>query len=137
MESLRFDQKFDYYINLSKNVNAEFIEIPPLLLQPFVENSIWHGLLHKEEAGSITVNIDIEGDILICEIDDDGIGRERAADFKSKSSTKRKSMGMQITSNRLDVINKLYNTEARVSTIDKKADSGESLGTKVIIKIPV
>lgn len=86
MESLRFEQHFEYHVELSDTIEAESILIPPLLLQPFVENSIWHGLMPKETAGTITIKISVQEENLHCMIEDNGIGRLKAAEIKAKKS---------------------------------------------------
>ena len=97
MEAMRFPQKLHYRIRVDDWVDVDSIQMPPLLLQPFVENAIWHGLMHKEEGGTVTVQIQQNPENLLhIEITDDGIGRQRAAEFKSKSATKHKSFGMKL-----------------------------------------
>jgi LytS/YehU family sensor histidine kinase len=107
-----------------------------LIIQPYVENAIWHGLMHKEGIGHLTVNLKQENDVLICTIEDDGIGRKKAAELRSKSATKNKSMGMQITSHRLELSNALYGKQTTVSILDLVDPSGEPCGTRVELHIP-
>lgn len=139
MESLRFKDKFQYKINVSDDIDINTEVIPPMLIQPYVENAIWHGLMHKkdESAGKVTINIKQKNNQLVCEIEDNGIGRERAEQIKAKKPGNHKpSMGMQITKDRIDLINQLYNTNTTVEIIDKKDEAGNPAGTKVIITIP-
>ena len=137
MESLRFDEHFDYEINVSNEVDVESIEIPPMLLQPYLENAIWHGLMHKKGKGKVALNLVRENGSLKCSIEDNGIGRERAMQLKSRNSTKRKSMGMKITKDRINMINKLYDSNTHVEVIDLKNKDGEALGTRVDLTIPI
>jgi len=138
MEALRFNNKFSYHITLSPEVGADGIEVPPLIIQPYVENAIWHGLLHKETAGHLGINISLIGDsILQCVIEDNGVGREKAKEFKSKSATARKSLGMKLTEDRLSILNQHTAVNASVSIYDLVAADGEPAGTQVILKIPV
>jgi sensor histidine kinase YesM len=110
--------------------------IPPMLLQPFVENAIWHGLMQKEDKGTITIDIKKEDEeFLNISIIDDGIGREKAAELKSKSATHR-SHGLKVTSQRIDMMNKLNSTGARVRILDLKDDIGNAMGTRVELIIP-
>ena len=88
MERLRFKDAFDYFIIVPDDLDTDDIRIPPLLVQPFVENAVWHGLMQKEERGSLSITISVAGDLLTCVIRDDGIGRKRAALLKSKSAGK-------------------------------------------------
>jgi len=132
-----FDEHFDYEINISSNVDVDSIDIPPMLLQPYIENAIWHGLMHKKGKGKVALNLQKEDSSLKCFIEDNGIGRERAMQLKSKNSTKRKSMGMKITKDRINMINKLYDSNTYVEVTDLKTHEGEALGTRVELTIPI
>jgi sensor histidine kinase YesM len=80
------------------------LQVPPLILQPYVENAIWHGLMHKEEKGRLDVEVSEKDDHLYFNISDNGIGREKAAAMASKSATKHKSMGLRITAHRIAIV---------------------------------
>ncbi len=137
MEAMRFKEKVKYQINIASDIDQQFIEIPPLLIQPFVENAIWHGLMHKPEGGTVKIDISQPIDqILHIEISDNGIGREKAQEYKSKSAMKQKSFGMKVTSERIELINQIYKTNTEVEIIDLKNQNGEATGTKVILNIP-
>ena len=138
MESLRFNNKFTYNITLEKDVYADVVEVPPLIIQPYVENAIWHGLLHKETAGHLDIHISLLADSMLqCVIEDDGIGRDKAREYKSKSATTKKSLGMKLTEDRISILNKHASPNASITIIDLVADNGEPAGTRVILKIPV
>jgi ligand-binding sensor domain-containing protein len=132
MEEMRFENRFDYQIRVADNVEAEFIEVPPLLIQPYVENAIWHGLMHKETRGRLTVDVTRDGEWLRCVVEDDGIGRQRAQELKSKSATRDKSMGMKITTDRLN----LYRSKTKVEVIDLVDSNGMPAGTRVVLAFP-
>lgn len=136
MESLRFEHQFDYAVKIGRGLNMEEIEIPPMLLQPYVENAIWHGLVHKQGKGRLDLSITRENGSLHCVIEDNGIGREESRRLKSKTATRRKSMGMAITQDRIGMINKLYNAHASVEVTDLKGDDGQPKGTRVELRIP-
>ena len=136
LESLRFNNEFSYKITCDPEVDADFIPVPPMLLQPFVENAIWHGLMNKEGRGHLWININQKGNTLICTIADDGIGRKKAAELKGKRG-KHKSMGMNITESRIDLMNKINGENKAVEIRDLVDADGNSAGTEVIIKIPV
>ncbi len=137
MEALRFKEKLTYVIQIDPSVSPDFIEIPPLLLQPYVENAIWHGLMHKKQGGTVTINIhQIEENLLHISITDDGIGRERAEELKSRSATREKSFGMQITSERLNAINTIFKTQTRITVEDLTDTEGSACGTKINLMIP-
>jgi hypothetical protein len=137
MEAMRFKEKLKYSISIDKNVDSSFIEIPPMLLQPYVENAIWHGLMHKEEGGRIDVGVHVMPNehTLAITIKDNGVGREKAAQLKSKTATSHKSFGTKVTGERLDLINQIYKTGASVTTEDLTSN-GIVTGTLVTIKIP-
>jgi ribosomal protein S13 len=139
MEAMRFKEKLQYTISIGDTVDAEYIEIPPLLLQPYVENAIWHGLMQKEEGGIIRVEIneDSTQHLLIATITDNGIGRKKAMEIKSKTATKHKSYGMKMTSERIALINQMYNSKTVVEVTDLYNETGEAAGTKVTIQIPI
>ena len=138
MEIMRFQQKVHYSIQVDPEIAIESIQIPPLLLQPFVENAIWHGLMHKEQGGTVRVRVQQpRDDLLHIEIRDDGVGRQKAAEYKSKSATKQKSFGMKMTAERIDLINQLYHTRTRVEIIDLTDEQGQPAGTQVVVNIPI
>ena len=135
LEDMRFENKFDYEINIDDNVPAEEVEVPPLILQPFVENAIWHGLMHKKERGMLKVNLTRKEGSLVCEIEDNGVGRQRAGELKSKSATKTKSMGIKITSSRIK--QNSYNGKGSKIEVEDLVTNNTAAGTKVTISIPV
>ena len=137
MEAMRFKEKLKYSIHINDNVDSEFIEISPLLLQPYVENAIWHGLMHKEDGGFINIHVGIvpQKQILVISIKDNGVGREKSAALKSKTAMAHKSFGTKVTGERLDLINQIYNTGASVHTEDV-LENGIVAGTLVTISIP-
>jgi len=138
LEAMRFKDKVKYQIHIAPDIDQQYIKLPPLLIQPYVENAIWHGLMHKKEGGNIVIDITQTTDyFLLVEIKDDGIGREQAAAYKSKSATKQKSFGLKMTSERLEMINQVYGIKADVQVEDLKDEMKNAKGTKVIIKIPV
>jgi LytS/YehU family sensor histidine kinase len=133
---LRFEGKFTFSISYGKEVEVDYLEIPPLIIQPYVENAIWHGFMHKEGMGHISIHVE-QHELLTCTIEDDGIGRVKAAKLKSKSATKSKSMGMQITAHRLELMNTLYGKQTKVEVVDLIGASGEGCGTRVILSLPI
>ena len=138
MEAMRFKDKLKYNITVDTKVDSYFIEIPPLLLQPYVENAIWHGLMHKDEGGYVHVNVAaLPGEhTLIITVKDNGVGRKRSAELSGKPATEHTSYGTKLTSERLELINQLYKTGASVITEDVIDDMGMIAGTFVTIKIP-
>ena len=109
-----------------------------MLIQPYAENAIWHGLLHKDAKGKLTINFLTDGaDKIKVIIEDNGIGRKKAAELKSKQVLKKKSYGMQITEDRIDIINRMQNINASSKVIDLKDDEGNAIGTRVELEIPI
>lgn len=136
IESLRFEQQFTYAIHVDKGINQDTEEVPSMLIQPFVENAIWHGLLHKNSPGHLQLNFTHHEQYLVIEIDDDGVGRLKAEEFKNKLINKNKSYGMQLAQKRISILNRLQNLQANSEIIDKVSPHGEALGTTVVIRIP-
>lgn len=138
MESMRFNHRFDYEVKIEKNLDTETLEIPPMLLQPYVENAIWHGLMPKMGKGAIQVAITREEGYLRCIIEDNGIGREKAELFKiSNHFTKKRSMGMAITQNRIELLNQQLGANTTVNIIDLKDYHNRAIGTRVELNIPI
>lgn len=136
IEQLRFDDKFSYSIHLDKDIDEEFTGIPPMVLQPYVENAIIHGLMYKKDKGVVSISLDQKRDCILCVIEDDGVGRERAMQIARESGLERKSSGMMITQQRLDILNKSSEEELKVKVIDKLDEDGTPCGTRVEIKMP-
>ncbi len=135
MERLRFKNAFDYHITTTNAIENSSVFIPPLLLQPFCENAIWHGLMHKEGAGHLNIELNEDKGVLNCIITDDGVGREKAEEFKSKSAEKEKSMGLKITTERLSLLNQGSTGGTFYIIEDVRNEDGEIAGTKVQLQI--
>lgn len=138
MELIRFEKRFSYSVDIEENVNTGNIFVPPLIIQPYVENAIWHGLLHKKTAGELKIRIGMPSEYLLqCVIEDNGIGRDKARELRSKSVATKKSLGMKLTEDRLALLAKHSQTEATIEVEDIRTADDEAAGTKVIINIPV
>ena len=137
LESLRFENKFDYKISVDEEVDVAALKVPPLIIQPHAENAIWHGLMHKKQKGHLEIEFHQHEKILICKVTDDGIGRKRSEELKkSKSSLKHRSMGIKITESRISSI--LMNGSGQsVEIKDLVYADGSAAGTEVVLKIPV
>jgi tetratricopeptide (TPR) repeat protein len=134
LEQLRFENRFTFNIQVNNSIEEDFISIPPMLLQPFVENAILHGF-HNRTNGKININFMEKEDYIICEIDDNGVGRK---DSEEKQTQKNhKSLATIITQERLDTLSHELKKEAWFSIEDKiDSNTHESLGTKVTLQIP-
>jgi hypothetical protein len=135
MERLRFRNSFDYAITFLNAIDSDNVFIPPLLLQPFCENAIWHGLMHKDEPGRLSIELSMQDKILVCCITDNGVGRGRAGELNSKSAEKQKSMGLKITTERLALINNEKGMHTSYEVFDLENEQGIAMGTKIILKI--
>jgi two-component system sensor histidine kinase ChiS len=136
IENLRFDNKFDYKITVDPEIDDDFVGIPPMIIQPYVENAILHGIIHKTGRGNISIILSLHTDNILCVIEDDGVGREKAMEIKNNSGLKHKSRGMIITKERLEIMNKQIKGRISVNVIDLKDEYGTANGTKVEIIIP-
>ena len=136
LQKIRYSKKFDYTVSVDPKIETESLTIPPMLAQPFIENSIEHGMKHKKDMGHIEIRFQLSGDLIIFEVEDDGIGREKAGEIKSKQSLNHQSMATDITLERLKVLNKKLKKKIELRIIDLKNESGEATGTKVVIEIP-
>jgi ligand-binding sensor domain-containing protein len=137
LEKMRMNDKFIYDMICEKNIDPESIEIPPMIVQPFVENAILHGLKHKEGKGRLDVRFSLNGNLLCCEITDDGIGRQAAAEMKNISAAEHKSSAIVITEERLKRLGKETKKPGSIMITDLLDDEGKGCGTKVTINIPV
>jgi len=133
MEDLRFQGKFEYEINVSSELNTHSFMVPPLLIQPFVENSIWHGLLHKEGDAKLEIDIYQTNENLYITIKDNGIGRKAATQLKFKKDLYNKtSEGLKLSLNRMKLISEL----AEIS-IEDLYEGDKPSGTLVTLKLPI
>ncbi len=138
LEVMRFAGKFRYELWVDDHVDAQFTQVQPMLIQPFVENAIWHGLMHRPEGGSVVVDVQHPSEhLLIVEIIDDGVGRARAAELESKTSLQHKPQGTSITADRLHMSNPDNPNSGKVTIHDLLDAEGLPSGTKVVLEIPV
>lgn len=137
LEEVRFQGKFTYEIRVDQEVNMNKVLLPPLMLQPFVENAIWHGLMPKKADGLLTIEINPLDNGVICIIEDNGVGRKKATDLKKGRKQTYKSMGSNITQKRLNLFNMLHKTHMRIEYVDLVNDNQESVGTRVGFYLPL
>ncbi len=137
IEHLRLEGKFAYQIDIDSGIRIEQAQIPPMILQPFVENAIWHGLMHKTAGGKLLVQVKDLGTQIQCIIEDNGVGRAKAREIQQNGSGHKKSVGIQITGDRIALINRIYGIDTQVHIIDLMNSKGEAEGTRVIVNIPL
>jgi len=137
LEALRFEYHFEYRISIDDSIETDVIKVPPLIIQPYVENAIWHGLMHKHEIGQLDIEISQENNYLFLKITDDGIGRKKATELSSKSATRHKSMGLKLTEERIATMPCSVEYKPSVKINDLVNSDGSAAGTEVIIQIPL
>lgn len=132
LESLRFGSKVVYEFTTDENVDTHSFKVPPLILQPFIENAIWHGILPKE-GGKVTVTVRPQPNGVQCTIDDNGIGRETSLLNKAQNTPTYQSKGMKLVQSRLQCYNVINNQRYSIEVIDKKDPASKPAGTMVIV----
>lgn len=136
IESLRFEERFDYAIHVDHALSGDY-GIPSMLLQPYIENAIRHGFQHKTSKGMLIIKLALQDDTIIASIIDNGIGRKKAMEIKERQGFTYKAFGMEITHDRLKILNSFRKKEMKLNIIDLYTDKGEPGGTQVEISIPV
>jgi sensor histidine kinase YesM len=136
LESVRFNHHFIFTIRIGEDLDVSGLKVPPLIIQPYAENAIWHGLMHKEEKGNLQIELFEKENMLCCKITDDGVGRKKATELKTKSASTHKSMGMQITADRITMLQKVNAPTTQIKITDLILPDGTAGGTEVLLKIP-
>ncbi len=137
IENIRFKNEIQFTLNVEENLNLSTIKIPPLILQPFIENAIWHGLSAKKGLKILTVNVSKKDTNFIeITITDNGIGRKKAAEIKGKKLHKKESIGLKLTKERLTNFSSNFKNKHLLSFLDLK-ENDKIKGTKVVISLPV
>ncbi|MEM6269956.1 MAG: histidine kinase [Bacteroidota bacterium] len=138
MEALRADHRFQYAITLDDSIRPLNDRIPPMLLQPYVENAIWHGVMPLESGGRIDVHLQRENDGILCRIEDNGVGREAASRNRNQpGQVKVRSFGTRITEERLDLMNNRQKRNITVRITDLKNPEDQACGTRVELFVPL
>jgi ligand-binding sensor domain-containing protein len=133
IEKMRFGDKLDFVFDVDKTVDLKDIKVPALILQPFIENAIWHGLVPKEIGGRVVFSVKEKNGAVECTIDDDGIGRELSKQYKAQYEATHQSKGIGLTQSRLELDKLLNDREDTIEIIDKQKEDGTSAGTTIII----
>jgi len=133
LEHNRFKDKFEYTINIDKEIQLANFSIPPMLLQPYIENAIWHGLRYKKEKGTLSISMNQKtNDIIDIIIEDNGVGRKKSMEMKTKNQLKQKSKGMSTIKNRIAILNDMYKDKVTVMINDALPNE---TGTKVTLTL--
>jgi len=135
LEGLRLPGRIGYSISIDKSIGTQSTYLPSMLLQPVVENAIWHGIAHRENEfkGNISIEVRQDEDQLLCTIEDNGVGRDRAQQLHDKSVINHRALGMKITEERL----RLRKGKQGVQIIDLKDNHNHAVGTRVTLQIPI
>ena len=133
LEYMRFSDKFEYDIHIDPQISPDEMLIPNMLIQPQLENAVWHGLRYKENKGMLNLTIASSPEGLLVKIEDNGIGIKRSQELKTKHQKQHHSRGMSNTHERISLLNSLYHTQITIETTDKQ---GEETGVIVTIKVP-
>jgi ligand-binding sensor domain-containing protein len=136
MEQMRTSDAFSFEIVVDPAIQAERFLLPPLLLQPFLENAIWHGIVPKSQLGKINIYIDPVEDAIRVVVNDDGIGRKQSLAAKAKQVTTRKSHATDIVRERLELLNQRRKVLFKFWIVDREDANGQPLGTTVIFLLP-
>ena len=133
LEAMRFNNKLSYSVNIDENIDLKSIYVPALIIQPFIENAIWHGIVPKETGGTVLLNVMKANGTVKIVIDDNGIGRESSQQNKSLSGLAHQSKGVNLTQSRLELDNLLQQRQAGIEIVDKTDENGKAAGTKVVL----
>lgn len=136
LEQLRFKDKYNYVLEIDPQIDREMIFVPPMLIQPFVENAIKHGLVNKNGKGLLKIALSKENKLIRCVVEDNGIGRIKADAGKSQGDKPHRSLGMQVTRERMEALKAELDVDCDFIITDLKDENGEPLGTRVDILIP-
>jgi two-component system LytT family sensor kinase len=135
LEHSRFKDKFDYTLRMDETIDASEFDLPPMIIQPFIENAVWHGLRYVDEKGVLIIDIKKLNEDLLISVSDNGIGRKKSLELKTKNQKLQNSTGMQNIENRINIMNELFKTNIKVS-IGDAYPGVKNAGTRVEIFIP-
>lgn len=137
LESLRFQKKFKFELLIDPAINSSSCFIPAFLIQPFVENAVWHGIMGLKGTGHITVELKKNHNEITCIVEDNGIGRAKSMEMKTPEEIAKKSFGIKLVEQRLELLNNLYDINMKVLFVDLYSENGKPSGTRVIINLPM
>ncbi len=132
LEHFRFKDKFEYKIYVDESLDDDDFEIPPMLIQPYIENAIWHGLRYKENSGNLSLKLTKRENDLNIAISDNGIGRKKSAELKTNNQKKNRSTALRNIKERIQIVNELHGLKINVSIKDFNKD-----GTGTIVELIV
>ena len=136
LQLLRFNQAFQYTLTVDPEIDAELTAVPPMLAQPFIENALEHGLRHQGGKGQIWISFSLKQEMILFEVKDDGIGMTRSKELKHGNQHKYKSLALEITRERIDLLNRDLHQKIRFEISDRASEGNNEQGTKVKFSIP-
>ena len=136
MQRLRFGDKFDYQIGVDPGLDPEEVTVPPMFAQPLVENSLEHGILHKSDRGMVQVRYHRQGDQLVLEVEDNGVGRQRAGELASVRRPEHVSLATRITEERIQLLNRHRGRKVKLKVEDLVDQHQVVMGTKATFAFP-
>lgn len=137
LESMRFKHKFDFEITVDPEIESDSTYIPAFLVQPFIENAIWHGIMNLDKTGVIKVEFKKDNNQILCFVEDNGVGRKRAAELKSTADKYKKSMGISIVESRLILLSDFYGVRMKMEFDDLFDEAQIPVGTRVSVNMPI
>jgi ligand-binding sensor domain-containing protein/signal transduction histidine kinase len=135
-EAMRFEGQFSFSFEVDDSIDQDDVIVPTMILQPFVENAVWHGLSQKKGDGCVKIGFKIEEESLVCSVEDNGIGREAAGRVKNRSPV-HESKALAITRQRLELLKAKTGARADCEIVDLKDANGQAMGTKVLLHLPL
>lgn len=133
LEKMRFGDKLEVVFDIDESIDLKDFKVPALILQPFIENAIWHGLMPKDRGGNLTISVKRSNGDIQCVVDDNGIGREQSKKLRPQYEATHQSKGIGLTQSRLELDKILNEREDAIFIIDKEGEDGQPEGTKVIL----
>jgi tetratricopeptide (TPR) repeat protein len=137
LQKVRYAGKFDYRIHIADEIDPESMKIPPMLAQPFIENAIEHGIKHRETPGHIDIRFSLKDRTLVFEVEDNGVGRQKAREIEIQINPDHKSLATSLTRERLVNLNRKLHKKIELEIIDLQNALGEACGTRVVFGVPV
>jgi len=132
LEKMRFPDKFNYHINIDNEIDPDIVKVPNMIIQPNLENAIWHGLRYRDSIGTLNVSFTIVNKHILLEIEDNGIGIEQSKKLKTHHQSMHNSRGIKNIHERIDLLNKIHKSDIKFEVIDKK--SGAGVKVKIVWK---
>ena len=129
LERLRFHDKFTYTLTIDPQIDTDFVLVPNMLIQPQLENAIWHGLRYREDKGLLQLSIEQKGQLILITIEDNGIGLQKSMEMKTSHQKKHNSRGLKNTDERINLLNSLYKSKIKFTIVDKKGDKSGVIAT--------